>query len=58
MKMMTIADAWLLVKKIAVGIVITVVPLAILAGGLWLTQEITGVDANKKSSEKVVSHAN
>jgi hypothetical protein len=35
-----------------------VVPLAILVGGLWLTQEITGVGANKKASEKVVSRAN
>lgn len=35
---MTRSDAWLLVKKISIGILITVVPLAIIAGGLWTTQ--------------------
>jgi len=36
---MKFADGWLLLKKILVGIVITVVPLAIIAGGLWSIQQ-------------------
>jgi hypothetical protein len=36
---MTLADGWLLLKKILVGIVITVVPLAIIAAGLWSIQQ-------------------
>lgn len=57
---MTLQDGWLLTKKIAIGIVITVVPLAILVGGLWLTESVTAQHAGKKqaSSTKVVSHAN
>jgi hypothetical protein len=35
---MRVSDFVLLAKKIAVGIVITVVPLAILVGPLWITQ--------------------
>jgi hypothetical protein len=35
---MTFADGWLLLKKILVGIVITVVPLAVIAAGLWSIQ--------------------
>jgi hypothetical protein len=37
---MRIADLSLLLKKIAVGIVVTVVPLGILAGGLWLIRNV------------------
>jgi hypothetical protein len=33
---MTIADILLLIRKIAVGIFIFLVPLAIIAGGIWL----------------------
>jgi hypothetical protein len=33
---MTIADILLLIRKIAVGILIFLVPLAIIAGGIWL----------------------
>jgi len=33
---MTIADIFLLIRKIAVGILIFLVPLAIIAGGIWL----------------------
>ena len=57
---MTLQDGWLLTKKIAIGIVITIVPLAILVGGLWLTESVTTEHAGKKqaSSTKVVSHAN
>jgi hypothetical protein len=35
---MKFADGWLLLKKILVGIVITVVPLAIITAGLWSIQ--------------------
>lgn len=36
--MLCTKDLFLLAKKIAVGIVITAVPAAILLGGLWFTQ--------------------
>jgi hypothetical protein len=37
---MQIADFSLLVRKIAVGIGVTLVPLLIIAGGLWVTQKL------------------
>jgi hypothetical protein len=57
---MTIADGWLLLKKILVGIAITIVPLAILSGGLWLTQRHANNHTHDQqdSSGKVASHAN
>jgi hypothetical protein len=62
---MTWADTWLLAKKILVGIAITLVPLAILAGGLWITQRLASnhasakhADAKQSSSTKVVTYAN
>lgn len=45
---MNLTDLWLLTKKILVGIVITLVPLAILAGGLWLTQRLARSHAHAK----------
>jgi len=36
---MKLADGLLLLKKILVGIAITVVPLAIIVGGLWTIQQ-------------------
>lgn len=33
---MTTADIFLLIKKIAIGIAIFLLPLAVIAGGLWL----------------------
>jgi hypothetical protein len=39
---MQIADFSLLFRKIAVGAVVTLVPLLILAGGLWITQRLLG----------------
>ena len=57
--MITLNDVWLLTKKIAVGIVITVVPLIILGGGLRLAQKTMGVHAeSKKISSQVVPNAN
>jgi hypothetical protein len=56
---MKFADGWLLLKKILVGIAITVVPLVILAGGLWSIQQ---AGANrppaKPNSSAKVSYAN
>jgi hypothetical protein len=37
---MHLKDLGLLTGKIAVGAVITLVPLLILAGGLWVTQKL------------------
>jgi hypothetical protein len=37
---MRIADFGVLAKKIAVGAVVTLVPLMIIAGGLWITQKL------------------
>lgn len=57
---MTLTDVWLLTKKIALGILITVVPLAILSVGLWLTQRRANIHPHNQqtSSTKVASHAN
>ena len=33
---MTLADITLLVKKIAVGVFLTLVPFLLIAGGIWL----------------------
>lgn len=38
--MMTLSDVNILIKKILVGIAITVIPFLIIFGGLWLTQRI------------------
>jgi hypothetical protein len=56
---MNLMDAWLLVKKIAVGIVITIVPLAIIVGGLWITRTHAGHPAPaKQTSSAKVTYAN
>jgi hypothetical protein len=56
---MQISDFTLLAKKIAVGIVITVVPLGILVGPLWLTQHnVKKSVAPTVSRAAEVSHAN
>jgi hypothetical protein len=47
---MTFADGWLLLKKILLGIAITVVPLAIIAGGLWSIQPVRADHAPTKSN--------
>jgi hypothetical protein len=39
---MHFSDFTLLIRKIAVGVVITVVPLLILAGGMWATKRFLG----------------
>jgi hypothetical protein len=52
---MTFADGWLLLKKILVGVVITVVPLAIIAAGLWSVQQtrVNRPRATSTPSDKV-----
>lgn len=57
---MTLKDSWLLAKKITLGILITLVPLAILTGGLWLTERHANnhPQDQQPSSAKVTSHAN
>jgi hypothetical protein len=37
---MLMADLSLLLRKIAVGAAVTLVPLLILAGGLWITRQL------------------
>jgi len=54
---MTLSDTWLLARKILLGFVITAVPLAIIAGGLRLTQRVTS-QAEQPSSAKAAHHAN
>ncbi|WP_461451213.1 hypothetical protein [Mucilaginibacter sp.] len=39
---MTLSDVSILGKKILVGIIITIIPFVIVAGGLWLTQKALG----------------
>jgi hypothetical protein len=39
-KFMTFPDVTLLLKKILVGILVTLIPFIILFGGLWLTQKL------------------
>ena len=53
-------DLVLLGKKIIVGVVIALVPLVILASGLWLTQRIAGNHSHEKqgSAAKEMSYAN
>jgi hypothetical protein len=57
---MNLTDTWLLTKKILLGIVITLVPLAILTGGLWLTQRLVGNHGHEKqtTSTKAMNYAN
>ena len=56
---MRIADLILLARKIAVGIVITVVPLVIVAGSLWITQRAVAKKVSTGSGHSTeVSRAN
>jgi hypothetical protein len=56
---MKFVDGWLLLKKILVGIAITVVPLAIIAGGLWSIQHVRANHAQTKSTSSAkVTYAN
>lgn len=44
--MFTLSDAVLLIKKILIGIIITLIPFVIIFGGLWITQKILGTENN------------
>lgn len=55
---MTFSDTTLLVRKILLGFVITVVPLAIVAGGLRLIQRGVAGGEKQTRSAKVAQHAN
>ncbi len=37
---MTRSDVTLLVKKILIGIIVTIIPFLILFGGLWITRKV------------------
>jgi hypothetical protein len=43
---MKLTDITLIAKKIAVGVLVTVIPLMILFGALWLTQHVLIGDAH------------
>ena len=45
-------DVALLAKKIGVGILITLIPLAIMTGGLWVSQK-----ALKKNPQATLNHS-
>jgi hypothetical protein len=55
---MSVRDLWLLAKKIAVGVTVSVVPLLILAGGLWITRYVLSDGAHTQQTSAQVSHAN
>lgn len=56
---MGVSDLVLLAKKIAVGILVTLVPLAILIGGLWVSQKALKKNVQPIATQSVeVSHAN
>lgn len=55
---MRISDLSLLAKKIAVGVIITLVPLGIVAGSLWVTQHSVAPKASLSSHSTEASHGN
>jgi len=56
---MGVSDLVLLAKKIAVGILVTLVPLVILTGGLWVSQKALKKNVQPIATPSVeVSHAN
>jgi hypothetical protein len=57
---MRASDISLLARKIALGIVITIVPLGIVVGSLWLTQQTATRNAAPAAAtvSKETSHAN
>lgn len=57
---MRFSDVWLLSKKIVVGVIVTVVPLVILAGGLWITQKLISSPTRpaQASTTSETNHAN
>ena len=56
---MTLSDVSLIVKKVLVGIIVTVVPFVIIVGGLWFTQHaLTTHDAKKASVQTTLKPEN
>ena len=56
---MKLADGWLLLKKILVGLAVTVAPLVIIAGGLWGVQRVHANRGQTKSNPPAkVTYAN
>lgn len=55
---MRISDLVLLAKKIGIGIVITIVPLGILVGPLWVTQHFAKKNGSPLNRSTEVVHAN
>jgi len=51
---MTLSDVSILGKKILVGIIITLIPFIIIAGGLWLTQKALGGDPKPQQNVKTI----
>ena len=49
---MTLSDVSILGKKILVGIIVTVIPFVIIAGGLWLGQRLLA--DNPKPAQQTV----
>lgn len=50
---MTLSDVSILGKKILVGIIVTVIPFVIIAGGLWLGQRL--LTDNPKPAQQTVT---
>lgn len=46
---MTLTDIQILGKKIAIGLVVAIVPLILIAGGLWLTKTLLKSDISPQS---------
>jgi hypothetical protein len=51
---MTLQDVSILGKKILVGIIITLIPFIIIAGGLYLTQKALGGDPKPQQQVKPI----
>ena len=47
---MTLSDFPLLGKKIVVGIIVALIPIAILLGGVWFTQKVLKTDKADNAS--------
>jgi len=52
---MTLSDVSLIGKKILVGIVVTIIPFAIIVGGLWFTQRALTSHNTQKASVQTTS---
>jgi hypothetical protein len=49
---MSSSDVALLIKKILIGIIITLIPFLILFGGLWFTQSLLSDDKNVELTQQ------